>query len=219
MPVDRRGALVVLCSVYLACLSFGEANLDLQIPSFSSSSPSSSSLSSLSSSPPSNPNAPTAPPPTRDLHVLSLVVRYHSYPRVTSPPPGRPSPPRPKGAPVKRRLRSTRPQGTSGPKIAALTSQPPAPRSPWTANPPPGHFLSTYPRAYLHLECDHLSIFVSNEACFWNTHLQHLLRPALRASVWGSTRVLGVSPKGSVGGGMHMLGLFEKWAGKKRPSF
>ena len=30
--------------------------------------------------------------------------------------------------------------------------------------------------------------------CFWSTYLQHL-----RASVWGGTRVLGVSPKGSVG--------------------
>ena len=30
--------------------------------------------------------------------------------------------------------------------------------------------------------------------CFWSTYLQHL-----RASVWGGTRVLGVSPMGSVG--------------------
>ena len=36
-------------------------------------------------------------------------------------------------------------------------------------------------------------------AFFWSTHLQQLLRPTLRASAWDSTRVLGVSPKGSVG--------------------
>ena len=37
----------------------------------------------------------------------------------------------------------------------------------------------------------------AGEACIWmlwSTHLQHL-----RTSVWGSARVLGVSPKGSVG--------------------
>ena len=31
-----------------------------------------------------------------------------------------------------------------------------------------------------------------------------------RASVWGSTRVLGVSPKGSVGAGRCVLGVFER---------
>ena len=36
-------------------------------------------------------------------------------------------------------------------------------------------------------------------ACFWSTHLQHLLRSALRANAWGSAHVVGVSPKGSVG--------------------
>ena len=50
------------------------------------------------------------------------------------------------------------------------------------------------------------------EACIWmlwNTRLQYL-----RASAWGSARLLGVSPKGSVGGGMRVLGVFENWAGK-----
>ena len=50
------------------------------------------------------------------------------------------------------------------------------------------------------------------EACIWvlwSTQLQHL-----GASVWGSARVLGVSPKGSVGCGMRVLGVIENWAGK-----
>ena len=53
-----------------------------------------------------------------------------------------------------------------------------------------------------------------------STNLQHLW-----VSVWGGTRVLGVSPKGSVraervccsrqrGGGMRVLGVFENWAGR-----
>ena len=42
-------------------------------------------------------------------------------------------------------------------------------------------------------------VVCGGKLAFWSTHLQHLLRPTLRASVWGSARVLGVSPKGSVG--------------------
>ena len=31
VPVDRRGRFVALCSVYLACVSFGEINFDLKL--------------------------------------------------------------------------------------------------------------------------------------------------------------------------------------------
>ena len=45
--------------------------------------------------------------------------------------------------------------------------------------------------------------------CFWSTHLQHLLRPALRASVLGQRACIGRVAQGKRGGGMRVLGVFE----------
>ena len=69
--------------------------------------------------------------------AAAVVVVHGGHPQTNgarpNPPPGRPGvtnlpPGRPRqGAPVKRHLRSTRPQGTSGPKLAAPTSPPPHP--------------------------------------------------------------------------------------------
>ena len=54
------------------------------------------------------------------------------------------------------------------------------------------------------------------EAFFWSTHLQYLLSPALRADVWGSTRVLGVSPKGRVGAACVCWECLKNGRGKKQ---